>query len=514
MIHIIGDSHVSIFSGTNYMQPTWPAYVDDKGGPNIRASFIKGVRQYRLGSLTAFNFEKNAGGWVQDILSLEDINKEKDWIFFNLGEIDCSGQLPQQADKTSVNKAVEVCVRKYVTYLASIRAQGYNVGVVGPHIAMWHTQNQQVIEITKRFNEMLKLSGFKYVSIIDELLTNPSPNNYIDGYHLSPKTWPLFKEKFLEFTELEDDEITINYDSYKDLGYWNRILPEFKDVNKKHIYVGGGGIFALVMGMIYNMKWLPGVCETAGENIKNIFFQQNLAWTYDNKTKKYVKINKLESSYNPKDLNMIDFIFDQPNRTEDYERIADFRGPSSIENIQANLLINADQPDILFLRKLARKLKFNKRMKNLIKREEAKIDFTNSLGVHIRLTDMDTIHPEHGIASFGDFEKNIDLILREHPEINKIFVASDNNESINKLVNKYHNKIKFIDYLTRCETESGDSYNLQLINHEKREFWEHGFLDMIMLSKCKYLLHRTSNVSNAALVFSDTIVKNYNIIKK
>ena len=280
---------------------------------------------------------------------------------------------------------------------------------------------------------------------------------------------------------------------------------------KKHIYIAAGGIFSLVMGMIYSMKWLNSALKTDGENIKNISFQQNLAWTYDNKIKEYVKIDKMESSYNPEDLNMIDFIFDQPKITEDYERIKGFTGPCTIKNSKRNVDVKADQSDILFLRKLARKLKFNKRMKMLIKNEEEKIDFNNALGVHIRLTDMNGIHPEYGILNFNDFEKMIDLILKEHKEIKTIFVASDNNESIKKLVNKYSNRIKFIDYLNRCEKESENSYELQLINHESKEFWEHGFLDMMMLSKCKYLLHRTSNVANASLVFSDTIIKSYNI---
>ena len=136
---------------------------------------------------------------IQNNQSLENIDKENDWVFFNLGEIDCSGHLPQQAEKTSIDKAVEACVRKYVTYLALIKSQGYNVGVIGPHVAAWHAEeDSKVLKITKRFNEMLKFSGFKYVSILDELITNPSPDNYIDGYHLSPKVWPLFKEKFLK----------------------------------------------------------------------------------------------------------------------------------------------------------------------------------------------------------------------------------------------------------------------------------------------------------------------------
>ena len=515
MIHIIGDSHVSMFSGTAYMQPTWPCYVDNADKNNARASYIKGVRQYRLGPLTAYNFEKNASDWVQDILSLENIDKENDWVFFNLGEIDCSGHLPQQAEKTSIDKAVEACVRKYVTYLALIKSQGYNVGVIGPHVAAWHAEeDSKVLKITKRFNEMLKFSGFKYVSILDELITNPSPDNYIDGYHLSPKVWPLFKEKFLKFTNLEDNEISVNYDSYKDLEYWNRILPEWDDVDKKHIYVEDGGIFSLVVGMIYNMKWLEGVSETAGENIKNLFFQQNREWVIDKEKGDYVRLDKSKSPYNPKNLNMMDFIFDQPKRTEEYTRQADYRGPSSIENINEQLIVEANQPDILFLRKLTRKLKFNKRIKNLIKIEESKIDFKNSLGVHLRLTDMNWLHKEHGEVNFNDFAKNINLILEEHPEINTIFVASDNNESIDKLVRRYKDRIKFIPNLIRTELENSNSFELQRKNMHTKTFWEESFLDMMMLSKCKYLLHRTSNLANAALLFSDTITNNYNITKK
>ena len=210
----------------------------------------------------------------------------------------------------------------------------------------------------------------------------------------------------------------------------------------------------------------------------------------------------------------MDFIFDQPKRTEEYTRQADYRGPSSIENINEQLIVEANQPDILFLRKLTRKLKFNKRIKNLIKIEESKIDFKNSLGVHLRLTDMNWLHKEHGEVNFNDFAKNINLILEEHPEINTIFVASDNNESIDKLVRRYKDRIKFIPNLIRTELENSNSFELQRKNMHTKTFWEESFLDMMMLSKCKYLLHRTSNLANAALLFSDTITNNYNITKK
>jgi len=212
MIHIIGDSHVSVFSGTDYMQPTWPNIKD---GPHdgIRANLLPGITQYRLGPITAYNFEAKADGWVQDlILSTEDkteqlaalsktkeaielanstvVDKENDWIFFNLGEIDCSAHLPKQSELTSIDRAVETCVRKYVTYLARIKSQGYNVGVIGPHIAQWHLENTVIKEITEKFNRMLKMSGFRFVTAYDFCAANPSSDNYIDGYHLSSNVLP------------------------------------------------------------------------------------------------------------------------------------------------------------------------------------------------------------------------------------------------------------------------------------------------------------------------------------
>ena len=37
------------------------------------------------------------------------------------------------------------------------------------------------------------------------------------------------------------------------------------------------------------------------------------------------------------------------------------------------------------------------------------------------------------------------------------------------------------------------------------------FIDMLLLSKCGYLLHRVSNVPEVALLYSDTIKYHYSI---
>ena len=65
-----------------------------------------------------------------------------------------------------------------------------------------------------------------------------------------------------------------------------------------------------------------------------------------------------------------------------------------------------------------------------------------TLGVHMRLTDMNRCHQNYGNVFFEDYKAKIDQILGKH-QIDKIFVASDNHESIDKLKKVYSNKNLF-----------------------------------------------------------------------
>ena len=71
---------------------------------------------------------------------------------------------------------------------------------------------------------------------------------------------------------------------------------------------------------------------------------------------------------------------------------------------------------------------------------------------------MNVIHPEHGIKTFDDYKNEIDNFLNLYPEIDSIFVASDNNESIKKIVDLYNDitfndrKLKVIFYESKFRT--------------------------------------------------------------
>jgi hypothetical protein len=124
------------------------------------------------------------------------------------------------------------------------------------------------------------------------------------------------------------------------------------------------------------------------------------------------------------------------------------------------------------------------------------------LGVHVRMGDMNTCHPEYGVYSTRDY---IDKIREIDPP--GIFMASDNHESIKLIKEAILCPIITVDGLVReekCNFEP-DGIAVTLLNNEQQ--WLDVWLECLLLSKCKKLLCRVSNISNAAIIFSDTITK-------
>lgn len=146
------------------------------------------------------------------------------------------------------------------------------------------------------------------------------------------------------------------------------------------------------------------------------------------------------------------------------------------------------------------KLKFNKKLLKKVKYYEKKIGIDDStVGVHVRLTDMNIIHgKDYGVLSFEDFKTQL------NPDT-KYFISSDNNESINKLKELYGNNIKYVKGMIRSEFENENSESIQLNNFKNPQFWIESFLEMLLLSKCGTLVCRSSNLSNAAIINSKTI---------
>lgn len=143
---------------------------------------------------------------------------------------------------------------------------------------------------------------------------------------------------------------------------------------------------------------------------------------------------------------------------------------------------------------------FNKKFNSYL--EKLNID-ENYIGVHIRLCDMNIYHRnDYGNLVFEDFLNEIQKIKDEGK---KIFVASDNNESLSKLKSLYNDDIVYVDGFLRGETETEDTLILQKNHFKDERLWEEAFIEMLLLSKCGTLICRTSNVNNAAIIYSNTL---------
>jgi hypothetical protein len=123
----------------------------------------------------------------------------------------------------------------------------------------------------------------------------------------------------------------------------------------------------------------------------------------------------------------------------------------------------------------------------------------STVGVHVRLTDMNIIHgDDYGVLSFEHFNSQLNSDT-------KYFISSDNRESINKLKELYGKNINCVEDMIRCEFEGDDSKSLQLNNFKNPKLWVDAFIEMLLLSKCGTLICRSSNLSNASIINSKTI---------
>lgn len=124
------------------------------------------------------------------------------------------------------------------------------------------------------------------------------------------------------------------------------------------------------------------------------------------------------------------------------------------------------------------------------------------IGVHIRGTDKRYEHP-FKFLTIEHYIKQIENIL-EKEEKSKIYIASDNNESIIKLADRF-GKENIICYPSfRMSSYFEPSPICLHINNDtrKRKHGEEVLIETYLLSKCDYIIGTDSNVVAAASYFN------------
>jgi len=139
--------------------------------------------------------------------------------------------------------------------------------------------------------------------------------------------------------------------------------------------------------------------------------------------------------------------------------------------------------------------------------KEFKID-ENTLGIHVRLTDMNRCHIDlYKYVSIEDYYTQIDAFIETHPSINSFFIASDNHESIIKIMQKYGDKYKisYVKNTYRVSNEDSDnSLPTRTNNNSIPDIEQKIFTEVLTMAKCGYFIHRISDVANFMILYSDT----------
>jgi hypothetical protein len=238
--------------------------------------------------------------------------------------------------------------------------------------------------------------------------------------------------------------------------------------------------------------------QAAGIFSKFDFVLQTIDWInpdFDN-----VFINNIDDRSLVNERNIFNHIFDQ-NFTSDYPSYECHRSYS-----YSKFFPIENSPRMDSYKKIVKKLKFSDELKENF---EFYLDLlgldADFLGVHIRLCDMNIYHGgDYGLLYFDDF---LNAIKENKGPNTKIFVASDNNESIIKLKKEFGDDLYFADQFIRGESETEDTSIIVGNNFKDKKIWIEAFLEMLLLSKCGTLICRSSSLSNTSIIYSDTIKK-------
>lgn len=212
IIHCIGDSHASFFSGYDRIQLGWP---------NKSINKYLFLKSYRLGPVLAYNlcdFKTRSRGREKLLYILTHFIPLGSKVLFCFGEIDCRAHLLKQSEiqKRDIHDIIRECVDRYFSVIKDTKEKGFDVlvwnivpsGITDDALDKeypFYGTNVERNKVSKYFNEYLKqkLEKFNilFIDIFDKLIfENFRTNNnyYFDGIHLSQKALPYFLNELIK----------------------------------------------------------------------------------------------------------------------------------------------------------------------------------------------------------------------------------------------------------------------------------------------------------------------------
>jgi len=190
-----------------------------------------------------------------------------------------------------------------------------------------------------------------------------------------------------------------------------------------------------------------------------------------------------------------------------FDKIINYTNESLIVNLDYKNIKN----DLIIFNNiscLCKKIKFNSKYFDEYNINNNSNNNSNTvLCIHFRLTDMNLVHNKDNFKTYYHFLNKTIKTLQDN-KIESIFIASDNHESINKIINDISYlkiPIKYNKTIYRGETEIENIFETLLKNNNSKELYIDCIKDVLCLSQGQYLIHSLSNVSNLAILLSNTL---------
>ncbi len=219
MIYIIGDSHVSVFSGTDttnqglrHIQPEFgTCYTLSQG--QLKEHINKFEQRIpffcpiKIGSYTAYNSLNKLPVIEQAIL--EYGIKEGDYVFLSFGEIDIRNHIGFHT--MNIEEGIKQCVDRYIRTILSLKNRSFKVGVYAPPASTIGGTTVEYGDVILRNSMTLQFSAylkklcteneiiFKDIAPLLMLPDGTTDESYImDDIHLAQKAMPLLLEEFVD----------------------------------------------------------------------------------------------------------------------------------------------------------------------------------------------------------------------------------------------------------------------------------------------------------------------------
>jgi len=208
IIHCVGDSHASFFSGYDEIQPIYPLPSRNK------YSFFK---SYRLGAVLAYNLNKNntkEQGREKLFHFTKTLSSESE-ILLCFGEIDCRCHLIKQSEyqKKHLYEIIKDCIINYFEVVDELLKLRFKI-IIWNVIPTVNSNNPQYPvygsslqrnECTILFNKELELECNKrslfFLSIFENLISENRETRldyYFDSIHLGQNAMPFVFNRLIK----------------------------------------------------------------------------------------------------------------------------------------------------------------------------------------------------------------------------------------------------------------------------------------------------------------------------